>query len=149
MSDLLDGAWQALSSIPNIGLYLVAAWLLYIPWLVAWVVLQKREPVATLSWVLSLALLPYVGFLVYFLLGPQRINRQRLRRGRTRSGMGQYSTICPADDSAVELARIGPATTGLPASSAVRVARLVDGPGAYGGEMAAGPAVTHYIRSGR
>ena len=145
MSDLLDGAWQALSSIPNIGLYLVAAWLLYIPWLVAWVVLQKREPVATLSWVLSLALLPYVGFLVYFLLGPQRISRQRLRRGRTRSGMGQYSTICPADDSAVELARIGQATTGLPPSSAVRVDWLVDGHATYGALLDAVSKARHHI----
>ena len=88
MRELLDAAWQSVTSIPHLGLYLLAAWLLYILWLCAWIVLQKREPVATLSWVLSLALLPYIGFLVYFLLGPQRVHRQRLRRGRARSGMG-------------------------------------------------------------
>ncbi|KAF1703075.1 cardiolipin synthase [Pseudoxanthomonas suwonensis] len=145
MSDLLDSAWQALSSIPHIGLYLVVAWLLYIPWLVAWVVLQKREPVATLSWVLSLALLPYIGFLIYFLLGPQRITRQRLRRGRTRSGMGHYSAICPADDSAVELARVAQSTTGLPPSTATRVDWLVDGHATYSALLEAISRARHHI----
>ena len=38
MPDLIQAAWQAVSSVPNLGLYLAVAWLLYIPWLVAWVV---------------------------------------------------------------------------------------------------------------
>lgn len=145
MRDLLDAAWQAVTSVPNLGLYLVLAWLLYIAWLCVWIVLQKREPVATLSWVLSLALLPYIGFLLYFLLGPQRINRQRLRRGRSRSGMGHYSTICPADDSCVELARLGQATTGLPPSTAQRVQWLVGGRDTYVALLEAIASARHHI----
>ena len=48
-----------------------------------WIVLQKRAPVATLSWLLGLAALPYVGFFVYLVFGPQRIRRHRLRRARS------------------------------------------------------------------
>lgn len=59
-------------------------WLAY--WLVmaVWIVLQKRSPLATLAWLLGLAALPILGFVVYFYLGPQRIRRQRLRRRRLR-----------------------------------------------------------------
>ena len=71
---MLETVW----STPNLRLYLVLLWLLYLIPLGIWIVLQKREPVATLSWLMALALLPYVGFLIYFLLGPQKITRQRL-----------------------------------------------------------------------
>ena len=145
MRDLFDTAWQAITSVPHLGLYLAAAWLLYILWLCAWIVLQKREPVATLSWVLSLALLPYIGFLVYFLLGPQRVDRQRLRRGRARSGMGQYSNACPADDACVELSRIGQATTGLPPSTARRADWLVGGHDTYVALLEAIATARHHI----
>ena len=62
-----ETAWAWLGELPALGLYLVLAWLAYVLGLSLWIILQKREPVATLSWVMSLALLPYVGFLIYFL----------------------------------------------------------------------------------
>ena len=40
-------------------------WTAYMAVLSVWIVLQKRGPVSTMSWVLSLALLPLVGFLIY------------------------------------------------------------------------------------
>ena len=74
-------------SIPHIGLYLTLGWVGYLVWVGGWIVLQKREPVATLSWLLGLAALPYLGFLVYYVFGPQKIKRHRLRRGRSRVGL--------------------------------------------------------------
>src|SRR5690606_37378734 len=87
--DLLRQAWDALASTPDLRLYLGLGWLLYLLLLGGWIVLQKREPVATLSWLLGLALLPYVGFLVYHVFGPQRIERQRLRRAPAGGRRGQ------------------------------------------------------------
>ena len=118
MFETLQNLWTALWAIPHLKLYLTLAWLLYIVLLCGWSVLQKREPVATLSWLLGLALLPYVGFLIYFLLGPQKIQRQRLRRGRSRSGLEQFSAPNGDKPECLELARLGQATTGLPPSSA-------------------------------
>ena len=80
MFDALHDLWTALLAIPHIGLYLTVGWALYLLWLGGWIVLQKREPAATLSWLMGLALLPWVGFVIYHWLGPQRIHRQRLRR---------------------------------------------------------------------
>lgn len=127
----LQNTWDRLTGIPHIGAYLTAAYLLYILWLSGWIVLQKREPAATLSWVLSLAALPYLGFVIYYLLGPQKVKRQRLRRGRSRSGMEHYSSVCPPDADCTELAKIAQATTGLAPSSATAVQWLVDGAATY------------------
>jgi len=44
------------------------------------IVLQRREPTATLAWVLFIVLLPYVGVLLYLLVGRRRLNRQIRRR---------------------------------------------------------------------
>ncbi|WP_454827825.1 cardiolipin synthase [Pseudoxanthomonas wuyuanensis] len=123
--------WDALWSIPHLKSYVTAAWLLYLVPLCVWIVLQKREPVATLSWLLSLAMLPYVGYLVYFLLGPQRIKRQQLRRHLARSGLDSYEVFCPTDEDCTELALLAQSTTGLPPSSATSVQLLIDGGATY------------------
>jgi len=48
------------------------------------IVLQRRSPAATIAWLLVLALLPIVGWMVYRLIGPQRLERRKLRRRVTR-----------------------------------------------------------------
>lgn len=123
--------WHAVASLPHLKTWLTVAWLLYLVPLCAWIVLQKREPVATLSWVLSLSLLPYLGYLIYFLLGPQKIKRQQLRRHLSRTGLDTYETFCPADQDCTELAMLAQTTTGLPPSTATAVQLLVDGSATY------------------
>lgn len=124
-------AWQTLAEIPHLKSWLTAAWLLYLLVLGGWIILQKREPAATLSWLLSLAALPYLGFLIYFLLGPQKIKRQRLRRNRSRDGLDTGDAACPPDQECTELALLSQASTGLPPSSASDVRLLVDGGATY------------------
>ncbi|MET0756058.1 MAG: cardiolipin synthase [Pseudoxanthomonas sp.] len=131
MSETLQNLWHAVWAIPHLKLYLTLAWVLYIVLLCGWIVLQKREPVATLTWVLSLALLPYVGYLIYFLLGPQKIRRQRLRRHHSRKGMESHEASCPVDDGCSELSLLGQATTGLPRASATSAQLLIDGGATY------------------
>ena len=80
MLDFVPQAWDAFWNIPHIRLYLTIGWIVYLVGLGVWSVLQKREPVATISWLVSLAALPYIGFFVYHVFGPQKIRRHRLRR---------------------------------------------------------------------
>ena len=113
------------------GLSLV--WSVYIAILSMWIVMQKRAPVSTLSWILSLAFLPFVGFFVYYFLGPQRLNKQRLKRLRSRA-----SAHAPADVARLRqdaerapaalrhLSALAAATSGMPVSSATDV-RLLSG----------------------
>ena len=128
MFEFVQQTWQAFWAIPHIRAWLSVGWLAYLLWLGSWIVLQKREPVATISWLVSLAALPYIGFFVYYLFGPQRIRRHRLRRARARVGMPGNM---PAGEDAVELARLGQATTGLPPTTARSVRLLVDGAATY------------------
>ncbi len=78
---------------------LTIAELVYVVVLATWILFEKRSPVATLAWILALIALPFVGFAVYFLLGPRRVKRKRLRHQRARgkvTGEGQHSvTLAP------------------------------------------------------
>ncbi|HVI59527.1 MAG TPA: cardiolipin synthase [Luteimonas sp.] len=130
MFETLHEAWRWLATLPHLRLWLAAAWAAYMLWLGAWIVLQKREPVATLSWLLGLAALPVVGLLVYQVFGPQKIKRHRLRRSRSRMPR-EFAGLAGGHDQAAELARLGAATTGLPPSTAREVRLLVDGAATY------------------
>ncbi len=129
MFDVLPQAWVAFWDIPHIRLYLTFGWIVYLAGLSVWIVLQKREPVATISWLVSLAALPYIGFVVYHVFGPQRIRRHRLRRARARVGLP--GEAADGEQDSLELARLGYATSGLPPTTAHRVDLLVDGAATY------------------
>ena len=124
MLDTVLQGWHAFWAVPHIRAWLTAGWLAYLVGLGLWIVLQKREPAATLSWLISLAALPYVGFVIYYVLGPQRITRQRARRQRRRGGL----RIDGAEEGeSHELRTLAHATTQLPPSTAHDVRLLVDG----------------------
>ncbi len=137
MLDWLYAAWQALMAIPHLALYLTIGWLAYLLGLGGWIVLQKREPAATLSWLISLAALPYLGFLIYYVFGPQRIKRQRLRRGRVHNALPTLPAGLAPSPEAIELALIGQATSGLPPTTATVAELLIDGAAKYTALLAA------------
>ena len=128
MPDPLTDAWRALLELEHLTAWLIGAWLLYVLWVGGWIILQKREPAATISWLLGLALIPYVGFLVYYFFGPQRIHRQRLRRERSRAGLPDAPVR--GDPECRELAQLGRATTGLAPTTATDV-KLLSGAAKY------------------
>lgn len=147
MPDTLVQLWNRLADIPHIGLYVSLAWGAYLLLLASWIILQKREPAATLSWVLSLAVLPYLGFLIYFLLGPQRIRRQRLKRLRARSRLSRAEVAVARDrlDECVKLSLLARASTGLEPSVALRPQLLEDGAQTFPALLDAIAAAEHHI----
>ena len=130
MFDAVHSIWQALWAVPHIRVFLTVGWLVYLLWLGAWIVLQKRQPVATISWLVSLAALPYLGLLVYLVFGPQKLVRHRLRRSRNRVDLPHAQEHAPGSVGH-ELARLGFATTRLPPSTATDVRLLQDGSATY------------------
>ncbi|MCJ0826281.1 cardiolipin synthase [Luteimonas sp. 50] len=130
MLDPVHDLWRWLLSVPHLGLYLAAGWFAYLVLLGGWIVLQKRAPVATLGWLLGLAALPYAGFLVYLVLGPQRIKRHRLRRARAHVALPPAGATAAGGEPA-ELMVLAQATTGLPLTTARDVRLLVDGATTY------------------
>lgn len=131
MLDLLSQWWDQALTDEMLPVYLAGLWLAYMVPLCGWIILQKREPAATLSWLVSLAALPYVGFLIYYVLGPQRIHRQRLRRGHARKALPTPPAGITPTAEAIELARLGQASTGLPPTTSTHAELIVDGAAKY------------------
>ena len=138
-------AWMHLQAAwPNISLILGLLWLLYVLLLSAWILLQKREPIATLSWLLSLILLPYIGFLIYHFLGPTRIKRQNLKRSKARAGLMPLTEANLAAN-ADALMRLCAAASGFAPSSAAQVDLLENGGATYDALERAFDEATHHI----
>lgn len=123
--------WQLQAAVPGIGVLLAIAWTAYIVAMAVWIVLEKREPAATLGWLLSLATLPLIGFAVYHLIGPRRIRRHRQRRLRARAGLD--ATLPADEDEAMhpQLAALARATTGIGPLHTLHTTLLRDGAQAY------------------
>lgn len=66
---------------------LTIAEILYIVVLATWILFEKRPPISTLAWILSLIALPYLGLVIFFLFGPRRLVRRRLKHKRARGAV--------------------------------------------------------------
>ena len=130
MLETIQALWREFWAIPHIRLYLTAGWAMYLAGLGVWIVLQKREPAATLSWLISLAALPYAGFLIYYVFGPQKISRHRARRRKRRVALGD-GPVAGSDPETRELHALALATTGIRPTTARDVRLLVDGGATY------------------
>lgn len=61
-----------------------AFWVVYLVLLVSTILLQRRNPVSSIAWILSLSLLPFVGLLIYHFFGPRKIEKQKMSRDQKR-----------------------------------------------------------------
>jgi cardiolipin synthase len=117
----------------NLMLLLSVVWTAYVVVVGVWILLQRRAPVATLSWLLSMAVIPVVGIGV-LLSGPRRLKRQRLRRLRSRRKSRARSSIArlrekvpQAPDRLQQVVKLVTASTHFPISTADEVELLVGG----------------------
>lgn len=111
---------------PHLWLGISLLWALYILLLCIWIVLQKREAAATLSWIFSLALLPILGFVIYHFLGPQRIRRQQSKRLRSKALLTKQERVVSHDPQSA-LSVLAEASSSFAASSALKAELLVGG----------------------
>ncbi len=111
-------------------LLLAIAWPVYLVVIGGWVIMQKRAPAATLSWLMALAFLPYLGFLIYYVLGPQRIDRSQRKRKLSHDNVGGRQPG-PANEKDAALNRTAQFMTGMPATTASKVELLIDGGPTY------------------
>ncbi|MBL8260576.1 MAG: cardiolipin synthase [Candidatus Competibacteraceae bacterium] len=69
----------------NLATVLSLGWLLWLVIMGVGLILERRSPTATLAWLLALLFMPYIGAVIYFLFGPRRLRRRRLRYSRART----------------------------------------------------------------
>lgn len=126
--------------------------LVYVVVLATWILFEKRPPVATLAWILSLIALPYLGFVVFFLFGPRRLLRKRLKHKRAR---GAVTASTPLGASEPPPAQYDPRVEQLvhlvkragepPASQADSVEIFHDAASTYDAIEAAIRAAKHHV----
>jgi cardiolipin synthase len=137
--------WQALQ--PHLEFWLGLSWIAYLIWLAGWIVLQKREPVATLSWIMSLALLPLLGLLIYHFFGPQRIRRHRVKRRVARARVEKVEFGPKLADEPSYVMRLAQGSSGFPPSSSQHVRLLVDGAATFDAIVAAIASARHHVHA--
>ena len=130
---------------PRIGLLLAIGWSLYVLVIAVWIVLEKREPAATLGWLLALAALPLVGFAIYHFFGPRRIRRQRQRRLRARAALDAPLPCDECQTMQPQLMAIARRITGIPAVHARDPLLLRDGSNTYEAMLDAIAKARHHI----
>jgi cardiolipin synthase A/B len=101
------------------------------------IILERRQPAATVAWVLSIALLPVVGVPLYLLVGGRRVRRQ-IRAKINRVGSMESSVenrVRPEDlpsDAATRCAMVLSAAGAPPPVTGNRVDFITRGEQAYG-----------------
>lgn len=136
----------------SLALALSVVWSLHVLVVAVWVLMQRRAPAATLGWLLGMALLPVVGLAVFYILGPQRLQRQRQRRLRSRRDANLRASIQrlarqmpQASPRLHHLARLVTATTRFPVCSASEVHLLVGGAATFDDMITSIATARHHI----
>ncbi len=112
-------------------------------------VLQRRSPAATIAWLLVLVLMPGVGWFIYRVIGPLRLERKRLKRQVARrlvadavSAMASLNSAHAAD---VQIARVPIAQGEAPPLHAEAIELYLDGASTYDAIFAAIRAARHHV----
>lgn len=113
------------------------------------IVLQQRSPAATIAWMLVLAFLPIVGYVVYRLIGPQRLKRKKLRRQLTRKLIEEAASALHAIEVEAhhreQLAAIAISAGEPPPLRAEGIELYCDGQSCYAAIAKAIDAAKHHI----
>ena len=131
------------------------AWLVYIVCLSVWIILQKRAPVSTLSWIFALAFIPYGGFIIYHFFGPQKLKRQQFKRLLSKTALREHSNLLQVRNhilatsahstELMQLSNMIRTTTGFPLTTARTLRLLVDGEQTFTAILEAVANATHHI----
>ena len=75
------------------------------------IILQRRSAAATIAWVFALALMPIVGFIVYRLIGPLRLERKKVKRNISRKAVHEVlqaqAALVEESEEHQQLSRVG------------------------------------------
>lgn len=136
----------------NALLLLSLTWSVYVVIVAVWILLQRSAPVATLSWLLSMAVIPVGGLAIYYFFGPQRLKRQRIKRlrarktSRVRTGVQRLRERMPGSSERLhQVARLVAATSDFPVSTASDLRLLVGGAATFDAIIEAVNAARHHI----
>jgi cardiolipin synthase A/B len=149
----------------RLDLPLAVRWVSVFFWMVAlalvpFVLVRRKEPSATIAWILTLVFIPPVGAILFLLFGRDRIRipakRKRERDAVVRAQVAASLDETNEDDSSLTtpespleraLFRVGARLTHLRATSGNRVDVLTDGAAMYDALGAAIDAARHHVHA--
>lgn len=131
-------------------------WAIHIIALSVWVLLQKRSPISTIGWIITLAFIPYIGFLIYHFLGPYRLRRQYLRWRLVKTSLKEHNHLLQLRSNAQkagkepsikteQLSKLISKTAGFPVTTATYLEFLSDGKNTYQAIFEAISKAKHHI----
>ena len=138
-------------TLPDWLLAIEAVWVVLIA---GYILTERRPPLATLAWIVSLATLPLLGLAVYYFLGPRRLDRKRRRRIMARTAKRTRDAgVTPNRASAVDalglagsrLAAIAAGTEQSPPLNATTLDFFDLGSTAYDAIVEAIGKATHHV----
>ncbi len=134
--------------------WLIALEIVWVLAMSAYILLERRPPLATLAWIVSLATLPILGLVVYYFVGPRRLERKRRRRVMARtSKRARDERVTPNRAAQAEvlgptgasLAAVAAGTEQAPPLSATWLQFFDRGSAAYTAIIEAIAAARHHI----
>lgn len=134
--------------------WLIAVEVVWVIAMSGYILLERRPPLATLAWIISLAYLPVLGFLVYYFLGPRRLDRKRRRRVMARTAKrakaggaapNRMSAVDALGHAGARLAAVAAGTEQAPPLPATEVQLYDLGSHAYDAIIASIAAATHHV----
>lgn len=140
----------------NLTLLLLIVEVTWVVGLSGWIILERRSPTATLAWIFALAWLPYVGIVLYLLIGPRRLHRKRRRYARARLNVAQASSelqalppaalaALPADPGLAQFMTLARRTDHAPPLRADRLQLFFSGDDCYANIEEAIEAAEHHV----
>ena len=113
------------------------------------ILLQRRSAAATIAWLFAMAFLPFIGLIVYRLIGPLRLERKRLRRRAGRIAIeeatGAMTRLRAVALEDVQVASVPIALEQPPPLPASGVSLHLDGASTYAAILEAIAAAQHHI----
>jgi cardiolipin synthase A/B len=115
----------------------------------AYIILERRPPLATVAWIVTLAWLPAVGIPIYYLFGPRRFQRRRLRRAASQKAVavGLAALEDEVDSSRSELAQLAIGAGEAAPLRAERIDLYTEGAECYRAMLEAIEAATHHVHA--
>ncbi len=112
-------------------------------------VLQRRSAVSTIAWLFVLVFVPFIGLLIYRLIGPLKLERRKRKRSGAKrivdEGMRGLAALGHAAADQRQLASLPIQLGGMPPLRAESLDLYFDGASAYEAILAAVAAAQHHI----
>ncbi|MBA3452726.1 MAG: cardiolipin synthase, partial [Deltaproteobacteria bacterium] len=113
------------------------------------IIMQRRPAASTIAWLLVMVFLPVIGFLVYLLIGPLRLERRKREHSNSKriadEGMRGLAALHQRDEEHHQLANVSIAVGGSPPLEAESVEIYFDGAATYAAILEAIAAAKDHV----